>query len=356
MSGSRGAGGVGDTLFTAAAAGLLAVGALAAGGETKHGAVDVGPQPAPTEIDVTALALTEPGIKGKVERLQARSEPVSFVLATVKKFGEDRASRLAALVAYFGFFSLFPGLLALVTILGFVLQRHDDLRERISNSALAQFPVIGDSIGAAASKPLTGNTLALVVGLVGALWAGMGAMQMSQDALNTVWGVPREEQPKFLVKRLRSLGGLVLVAVLFAATAFVPRVAAALSSGVIGWALALLLTMAWDVVVLVCIFRLLTAVKVNWRVFLPGAVVAGIAYVVLQSLGTLYVTHTLKGAQKTYGTFAGVIGLLSWMYLLAQVTMLAAEINVVRHRRLWPRTLFRADQLSKRLEAAAEAS
>jgi uncharacterized BrkB/YihY/UPF0761 family membrane protein len=126
-----------------------------------------------------------------------------------------------------------------------------------------------------------------------------------------------------------------------------------LSSGFVGWALALVLTMAWDVVVLLSIFRLLTAVRINWRVFLPGAVVAGIAYVVLQSLGTLYVTRTLKGAQKTYGTFAGVIGLLSWMYLLAQVTMFAAEINVVRYRRLWPRSLFRPDQLTKRLEQEA---
>ena len=72
--------------------------------------------------------------------------------------------------------------------------------------------------------------------------------------------------------------------------------------------------------------------------------------------GTLYVTHTLKGAQKTYGTFAGVIGLLSWMYLLAQVTMFAAEVNVVRHRRLWPRSLFGPDHLTKRLEEAAGAA
>jgi membrane protein len=348
MTGERS--GVGETILTAAAAGLLAVSAVTARGDVKRSSPAQPARPEP------GLALSEPGLKGKVERIQATSQPLSFTVGVVKKFGDDRASRLAALVAYYGFFSLFPALLALVTILGFVLKGNDHLRTSISNSALAQFPVIGESIGSTASKPLTGNTLALIIGLLGALWAGLGAMQMSQDALNTVWDVPREEQPKFLPKRLRSLGGLVLVAVLFAATAFVPRFATAVSSGAIGWVVALLLTMVWDMVVLLCIFRLLTAVKVEWRVFLPGAIVAGIAYVVLQSLGTLYVTHTLKGAQKTYGTFAGVIGLLSWMYLLAQVTMFAAEVNVVRHRRLWPRSLFGPDHLTKRLEEAAGAA
>ena len=262
-----------------------------------------------------------------------------------KKFGEDRGSRMAALVAYYGFFSLFPALLAMVTILGFVLQGHEGVRNSIHDSALAQFPVIGDSIGSAADKPLSGNTFALIIGLIGALWAGMGAMQASQDASNEVWDVPRDDQPPFLPKRLRSLGGLVVMAVLFTATAFVPRAATAFSSGVIGWGSALILTAALDTLALLVAFRLFTAVKIPWHDDLPGAVVAGAAYVVLQSLGTLYVTHTLQGAQKTYGTFAGVIGLLSWMYLLAQVTMFATEINVVRARRLWPRSLFGPDRL-----------
>jgi uncharacterized BrkB/YihY/UPF0761 family membrane protein len=136
------------------------------------------------------------------------------------------------------------------------------------------------------------------------------------------------------------------MAILFTATAFVPRAATVFSSGVIGWAVALVLTTALDTLALLAAFRLFTAAKVTWRDQLPGAIVAGIAYVVLQSLGTLYVQRTLKGAKQTYGTFAGVIGLLSWMYLLAQVTMFATEINVVRSRRLWPRSLFKPEQLA----------
>jgi uncharacterized BrkB/YihY/UPF0761 family membrane protein len=63
-----------------------------------------------------------------------------------------------------------------------------------------------------------------------------------------------------------------------------------------------------------------------------------VAYEGLQLLGGFYVGHVLAGAGRTYGTFATVIGLLSWIYLAAHVTLLAAEANVVATRRLWPRS------------------
>ena len=66
---------------------------------------------------------------------------------------------------------------------------------------------------------------------------------------------------------------------------------------------------------------------------------AGIGYTALQFVGSWYVNRTIKGASDTYGTFAVVIGLLAWLYLLGQLAMLAAEVNVVKARRLWPRSL-----------------
>lgn len=94
----------------------------------------------------------------------------------VKKFGEDLAGALAATIAYFSLFSRFPLLLALVTVLGFVLSGREELQEQIVDSALAQYPVLGDqiedNIGA-----LDGDLVTLAVGLGGALWAGLGALQ-----------------------------------------------------------------------------------------------------------------------------------------------------------------------------------
>lgn len=70
-----------------------------------------------------------------------------------------------------------------------------------------------------------------------------------------------------------------------------------------------------------------------------AAVITAVLWQILQGFGTFLVAHELKNASEVYGTFAFVIGLLWWIYLQAQFTMYALEIDVVRARRLWPRSL-----------------
>jgi uncharacterized BrkB/YihY/UPF0761 family membrane protein len=91
------------------------------------------------------------------------------------------------------------------------------------------------------------------------------------------------------------------------------------------------------------VFALLTAPPRRVADVLPGVAVAAAGALLLQSAGGWYVDHTIVNASDTYGTFALVIGLLSWFWLLAHLVLVAAEINVVLHRRLWPRAL--ADEL-----------
>ncbi|MCU1393964.1 MAG: ribonuclease [Ilumatobacteraceae bacterium] len=283
---------------------------------------------------------TKSGLLGRIDLFQQRRRPLAFLVGVIKRFGEDRAGQLAALIAYYGFFSLFPAMLALVTVLGFVLDGNDSLRHDIANSALAQFPVIGDSIGSTIGSPLSGNVFALVFGAAAALWAGLGAMQTAQDAMNQVWNVPRTSFPKFVPKRLRSLAMLLVIVVGLAASTFVSQFGLNGASPVVGRIGLFIATLAVDIAIYLVAYRVLTVARTTWRRVLPGALVAGTAYTVLQVVGTAYVTHTLKGAQKTYGTFAAVIGLLSWIYLMAQITMFGAEVNIVASEGEWPRSLF----------------
>jgi membrane protein len=233
-------------------------------------------------------------------------------------------------------------MLALVTVLGFVLDNRDDLRDDIRDGALGQLPVIGDYIGDAATKPLSGNAVALVIGLVTALWAGMGAMQASQDAVNTVFDVPRNDQPSFLKKRVRSLLMLLVLGGLLAGGAALTQIVTVVG-GITFVARVLLFvgTLALNVAVFWVAYQVLIAEKQPWRSLLPGAITAGVGYHLLQIVGQLYVNHVLKGAQDTYGTFATVIGLLSWLHLMAQITLLGAVVNVVTAKELWPRHLTR---------------
>ncbi|HYH52307.1 MAG TPA: YihY/virulence factor BrkB family protein [Acidimicrobiia bacterium] len=282
------------------------------------------------------------GIKGlaaKFDRYQRSHSWLGFPVAAGKKFGEDQAGNLAALISYYTFFSIFPLLLVLVTILGLVLEGNVELQRQVVDSALAQFPVIGnqirDNIGS-----LGGNWLALAVGLGGALWAGLGAVDAAQNAMNSVWDVPIRDKPKFVTRRLRSLLMLVVIGGGLFLTAAASTVASSADSiGPLGRFLAPLLSAGVNILVFMVAFRVLTERDIRWSDVVPGAVVAGIAAAVLQLAGGFIMDQKLQGASQTYGTFGVVIGLLSWIYLQAQITLLAAELNVVRTERLWPRSL-----------------
>ena len=274
-----------------------------------------------------------------VDRYQQRHAWLGFPVAVVKKYGDDQAGNHAALLAYYGFFSLFPLLLVAVTMLGFVLQGDAELSDRIVDSAVGQFPVIGDDIGTAVSEGrLQGSGLALAVGAALALWGGLGVAEAAQNAMNGVWNVPRKRRPNFLLRRLRGLlwlivlgGGLLLASLI---SGFAQAADTAWSGAAAGVASAAVNTLLFLVG-----FRVLTVRHVPVASLLPGALLAAVAWALLQWLGGWYVDRQLSRASDTYGTFALVIGLLSWLYLAATVTLYAAELNVVRVRRLWPRSL-----------------
>jgi YihY family inner membrane protein len=286
-----------------------------------------------------------------IDRFQRGHRPLAVAFAVVKKFGDDQAGNLAALVAYYAFFSLFPLLLVFVTIVGFVLAGDTAAQERLLNSTLSQFPALGDQLRGSIGQ-VQGSGLALVVGLVAALWAGLGALDAMQNAMNSVWNVPKVSRPNLVKTRLRGLVMLVVFAVLITASTVLGGAAAIVDSiGIAGDGLALLATTALNVVLFLVAFKVLTDLDMDWRVMVPGAGAAGIAVSVLQAAGGWYVERVLRNATAMYGTFAIVLGLLSWLFLLAQMTVFSAEINVVVHRSLHPRSLTGDDLTSADEEA-----
>src|SRR5438128_6085182 len=124
-----------------------------------------------------------------VDDFQQRRRWLAFPFAVFKEFGDDQAGNLAALIAYYGFFSLFPLLLVLVTVLGFVLHGHPGLQDRVLNSTLGQFPIIGDQLRTNVHS-LQGSGFALAIGVGGTLYGGLGVGAAAQNAMNEVWDVP----------------------------------------------------------------------------------------------------------------------------------------------------------------------
>jgi membrane protein len=273
----------------------------------------------------------------KVDAYQKRHALLAFPIAVVRKFGDDQAGNLAALIAYYGFFSLFPLLLVLVTVLGMVLRNNPDLQTRILDSALANFPVIGTEISRNIDA-LEGSGVTLAMGIALTLWSGLGVIKATQTAMNTVWNVPFEHRPNFLKSTLRALIMLGVLGVLTLASA----AAGTIGGGSSQWwlvVLGLVVSLVVNLFLFLLAFRVLTSENLTWSDVLPGAAVGSVAWTTLQALGGLYVSRELQGASDVYGTFAVVIGLLAWIFIGAELTLLAAEVNVVRKRHLWPRSL-----------------
>ncbi len=271
------------------------------------------------------------------DRFQQRHAALAIPIAVLRKFSDDQAGGYAALIAYYAFVAMFPLLLVFTTVLGFVLQDDPDAYEKVLNTTLAQIPVIGESLR---NQTLRGSGVALVVGLVGTLLAGLGVTVAAQNALNHVYAVPRRRRPDPIMSRLRGLATLAVLGIL----QIVSTVASGLAGGGLGdmWTRTggLGVSVLVNAVLFTVAFRLLVNGWIETRELWPGVALATVGWTALQALGGIYVTHVIAGATATYGTFATVLGLIAWLYLGARVVVYAAEINTVLSRRLWPRSLF----------------
>ncbi len=270
--------------------------------------------------------------------LQRRLPPVAVVFAVTKKYGEDRGGQLAMLLAYKGFFSLFPLLLALVSVLGLVLAGNDELRADLIDSTLANVPLIGTDITDGAES-FDGSVVVLVGSVLVSLWAGLGLLDMLQEALNTAWQVPMVDRPPWVLRRLRGLPGAALIALCAMLSGAARWILADDAAAALSWLLGAVLPILAGAIAYLGLHWLLCARSIPWRSQLPGALLAGLGWWGLQSLGGWYATRVVAQSSDTYGAFAVVLGLLSWSYLLGMLYLYSIEFAAVLHDRRWPRSL-----------------
>jgi uncharacterized BrkB/YihY/UPF0761 family membrane protein len=154
-----------------------------------------------------------------------------------------------------------------------------------------------------------------------------------------IWNIPGRQRPSFATRQLR---GLLLLLVFGLGVVATTALASLPSLGghtpLFGLA-NLAAPAAVNTGLFLVAFRVLTPRQVPTGQLLVGAAVAGVLFTLLQAVGGYLVGHNLKHAQQVYGFFAIVLGLMSWLFLSAQVTLYGAEVNVVRARRLWPRSI-----------------
>src|SRR5580658_3012466 len=271
----------------------------------------------------------------RADRLQQRHRVLAVPIPTWKKFSDDSAGNLAALIAYYAFASIFPLMLVAITILDIVGKHNASLR-----SALKNYPVIGPQLQSSVSHGLTKTGLALVIGVLLTVYGARGVATAMQNAMNTVWAVPQFRRPKMPWSLLRSLGLIAVIGPGVLATITLSSLAGGTGhlGGALARVLAILISLVLNVGLFWLGFRLATAREVPTRDLRLSAILAAIAWQLLQLLGGYFLGHQLK-TNSAYGTFGVVLGLLAWFYLQAEITLYVVELNVVRVRQLWPRSL-----------------
>ncbi|MBW4029236.1 MAG: YihY/virulence factor BrkB family protein [Acidobacteria bacterium] len=291
----------------------------------------------------------------RVDGFQQRHRLPSFIFGVIKKYGDDNAGNLTVQVTYAMFVSVFPLLLLLVTILGIVLAGHPGERARVLHSALGQFPIIGQQLGHNIHAIKRSSVLGLAFGIGGLIYGATGLAQAALYAMEQIWNIPAAVRPNYLTRMARAgvflveLGVALILTTVLAGFGTFGRHDFWL--GVVGEILAAVI----NVTLYFAAFRTLTPRQVRTRSLIPGVVVGGVAWTLLQAAGGYVVGHDLRGASALYGFFGLVLGLVAWIYLGAQITIYSAEINTVLHHRLWPRGMVQppltaADQRSLALQ------
>ena len=269
----------------------------------------------------------------RVMRLREHHVSIEVFVDMLDGWRRHISGRNASVLAFFGFLSIFPLLLAATTILGFLLEGNEDLQQRIIDGALADIPVLGQQLEADPTS-LSGNWWALIIGLGGALWSATKAFVALQGAQDDIWEVDVDHRDAMHGQRGKALLGLLFIGAAQVGSVVITTLVNAAGLPGAGRIALLAATLTINISVLAAMFRYLTAAEPTWRDVWPGAVIAGLLYSALQYFGTGIVREITNNAGDTYGQFALVLGLVTWLSLLSIAALMSTEFNaaLVRHR------------------------
>jgi YihY family inner membrane protein len=235
------------------------------------------------------------------------------------------------LLSFFFFLCIFPLMLVATTILGFVLQDNEQLQQDIVEGALDDIPVLGAQLQTDPSS-LNGSVWILLIGLLTALWSASKAFVGLQGALDDTWEVHVDDRPPMPVQRGKALIGMVILGVVQLASLVIATIVEETDLPTGSDPALFVATILINIGGLTLAYRFLTTAQVTWRQVLPGAIAGGIAFTLIQHFGSRIVRTITENSSDTYGQFALVLGLVTWLGLLAISALMANEYNAARVR------------------------
>ena len=263
----------------------------------------------------------------------------SLLYEAILNFQRDRASRLAAALAYYTVFSLAPLLVITVAVAGHVLGEQavqGELVAEIRNATGEDTARFIQNLLARTSRSPSGGITAVVGGLIVLLYGATQVLVQLKDALNTVWKVPPAERSPvrgFLLDRLIGALMVLLIGALLIAAILANAVAATVLQwsshwlalpGPVLFVLNTMLLTLFTTVFFALLYKILPDCVIRWRAVWFGSFLAAILYAVAQMLLGLYISSSAM--TTTYGAAAAVVVILLWVNFSAQILLLGAEL------------------------------
>ncbi len=265
----------------------------------------------------------EPKGIGRIKAPLARVPVLGGALSVQDRYGELKGNNLAASVAFQSFVSLFPLLLVIVAVLGYVAASDVNVADKIvSNLGLSgeAARIINNTIASATENRATTGP----IGLVGLLWSGLGLVNAFQYALDAVWQVEARGMKDKAIGMLWLAGAAVLFVGSAAITTvlnWLPGIVAPLGV-LVGFGVSFALWM-WT-------FKVLPNRKLPWTALVPGALLGAVGMEILKFVGAFYVPRLVANSSALYGSLGVVFAVLAWLFLFSRLVVYAAVLNVVR--------------------------
>lgn len=271
-----------------------------------------------------------------VETRVGKSLPVRLVVRVVQEMGADDASHMAASVSFYAVLSIFPLILALTAIVGWIAgsqNREDELVEFIVGSLPGSEQFVRESVDGVRRLRAAASVLAVV----GLLWSASAVFGSITRVINRAWDV--SENPPFYKDKprqlLMALGVGFLFAVSISLTSFVQWASTIEAGGQTvsdilgGQVVAVILRLPALIIsfsIFMAIYKLLPNTKTYWRFVWVGALLAAFLFEVSKGLFIWYLENFAQFDQL-YGNLASVVILMVWTYICAMILIIGAEFS-----------------------------
>jgi len=264
---------------------------------------------------------------------------VSYIRLAVNEFLDDNCAHLSAAISYYVLFSLFPLLLAAVSIMGFVLKSPDtqaQVVEWFRNFLPEEFAeLVADNIGSMVEvRGVTG-----VIALIGLLWAGTSMFNVTRKTLNIIWGItiPRPFFRERLMELVMMAGVGSLMLISFGLTIAIGFVSRFLPSApwlqrVNTYSLGVVLPAVIIFLIFIFLYRFTPYVKLRWKDVWIEALLAAIAVEIVKHGFVWYISSRFNPYGIVYGSIGVVVALLIWVFISAIIFLFCAELASLRHR------------------------